>query len=116
METNEIKNLIEVGFNKPKLFKRSIWNKAVKIMDFLVEVTNGEVTQKDMGPGLEKYSASNIEDRIPLWTLLYKRHIGGTITVDDAAPELEMIAQEMGLKRNHGRVSMEYFRRHPEEL
>jgi hypothetical protein len=57
MKTQEIIETIKIGFDKPKLYKRSIWNKAVKVMEFLSDNANGEITRTNLGSGLEKYKA-----------------------------------------------------------
>ena len=36
MKKNEIVLLIECGFTKPSMYKRSVWNKVTLIMEFLV--------------------------------------------------------------------------------
>lgn len=36
MKKNEIVLLIRCGFNKPSMYKRSVWNKITLIMEFLV--------------------------------------------------------------------------------
>lgn len=75
MEIEEIKELIRVGFDKPKLYKRSVWNKAVKIMEFLCNL-DSRVSRCDFGPGLEKYfSLHTTETSIATWAELYKKSI-----------------------------------------
>lgn len=36
-------------------------------------------------------------------------------TIVESLPELEVIAKELGVKVNNGKVLEEYFKRHPEE-
>lgn len=36
MKKNEIELLIECGFTRPSMYKRSVWNKITLIMEFLV--------------------------------------------------------------------------------
>lgn len=116
MKVSEAKELITIGFGQPKLYKRSVWNKAIKIMNVLVE--KGKVVRCNNGPGLEKYTtAEPITERgIAILALDYIRTLGvPTFTVEEAVPELEQIAEELGVKVNNGIVLSEYFNRHPEE-
>ena len=72
MEVTEIIEVIKVGFDKPKLYKRSVWNKAVKVMEYLVDHTT-EVVRTNMGAGLEKYKPLTVltEDKLYSWALAY---------------------------------------------
>ena len=116
MCTTEIIDLIFAGLDKPKLYKRSVWNKAVKVMEFLADNTNGEVTRKDKGRGLEKYEASNATKRVRVWALMYKRKIGAPLYFSDVLPELRIISKEIGVKINQGNAVLdEYFKRHPQD-
>lgn len=117
MNTQEIIEAIKIGFDKPKLYKRSVWNKTVKVMEFLVDNTSGEIIRTNLGSGLEKYK-SEVEindEQLAIWALAYKRNLGLPILLEEAAPELERIARELGVKVNNGNVLVEYFNRHPEE-
>lgn len=72
MEVTEVVELIRIGFSKPKLYKRSIWNKAVKVMEVLVTQTN-EIEKTHLGSGLEKYRA-NVEitdNKLIEWANIY---------------------------------------------
>lgn len=73
---DEVKESIIVGLGKPKLYKRSVWNKAVKVMEFLSDNTT-EVIRKNMGPGLEKYQSLVKVDEAKLnqWADAYKKTI-----------------------------------------
>lgn len=117
MKLKEIIELIKIGFDKPKLYKRSVWNKTVKVMEFLSDNTNGEVVRTYFGSGLEKYrtKVEVNEEQLTIWALSYKRSLGFPILVGEAVPELERIARELGVKVNEGVVITEYFNRHPEE-
>lgn len=75
MEIDEIKQLIKIGFDKPKLYKRSVWNKAVKIMEFICSI-DSRVERCDFGPGLEKYCSLHATDTaIKVWAEMYKKSI-----------------------------------------
>ena len=73
---DEVKESIIVGLGKPKLYKRSVWNKAVKVMEFLSDNTT-EIIRKNMGPGLEKYQSLVKVDEAKLnqWADAYKKSI-----------------------------------------
>lgn len=117
MNTQEIIEAIKIGFDKPKLYKRSVWNKTVKVMEFLSDNTNGEIVRTNLGSGLEKYR-SDVEvndEQLVIWALTYRRSLGLPILLEEAVPELERIARELGVKVNNGVVLTEYFNRHPEE-
>lgn len=117
MKIQEVIEAIKIGFDKPKLYKRSVWNKTVKVMEFLADNTNGEIVRTNLGSGLEKYK-SEVEindEQLAIWALAYKRNLGFPILVEEAVPELERIARELGVKVNNGVVLTEYFNRHPEE-
>ena len=114
MNTREIIEAIKIGFDKPKLYKRSVWNKSVKIMEFLSDNTNGEITRTNLGSGLEKYRTKvDVNDeQLTIWALMYKRSLGLPILMEEAVPELERIARELGTTINNGIVITEYFNRH----
>ena len=117
MKIQEVIEAIKIGFDKPKLYKRSVWNKTVKVMEFLVDNTNGEIVRTNLGSGLEKYRSEVLptDEQLAIWALAYKRSLGFPILVEEAVPELERIARELGVKVNNGIVVTEYFNRHPEE-
>lgn len=117
MNTQEIIGAIKVGFDKPKLYKRSVWNKTVKVMEFLVDNTNGEIVRTNLGSGLEKYRAEVevTEEQLAIWALMYKRSLGLPILLTEAVPELGRIARELGIGPNDVAVLREYFNRHPED-
>ena len=116
MNVAETKEAIKVGFDKPKLYKRSVWNKSVKVMEFLIQHTT-EVVKKNFGPGLEKYQSlvELTEEKLHLWALAYKRSIGEQLLFEECVPELHVIARELGVKVNNIVVLTEYFNRHPED-
>ena len=117
MNTQEIIEAIKIGFDKPKLYKRSVWNKTLKVMEFLSDNTDGEIVRTNLGAGLEKYK-SEVEvndEQLAIWALAYKRSLGLPTLVSEAVPELERIARELGVKTNNWDVMEEYFNRHPEE-
>ena len=116
MKVSEIIEAIKVGFDKPKLYKRSVWNKSVKIMEYLVANTT-EVIKKNLGPGLEKYQSAVelTEEKLHLWALAYKRTTGEPLLFEECVPELHVIARELGVKVNNVVVLKEYFNRHPED-
>lgn len=110
MKTQEIIEAIKIGFDKPKLYKRSVWNKTVKVMEFLSDNTDGEIVRTNLGSGLEKYRAEvEVNDeQLAIWALAYKRSLGFPILVEEAVPELESIARELGVEVNDGVVLTEY--------
>lgn len=114
MNLQEIIEAIKIGFDKPKLYKRSVWNKSVKVMEFLSDNTNGEIVRTNLGSGLEKYKAEvEVNDeQLAVWALSYKRSLGLPLSLEEAMPELERIARELGVKVNRGSVLKEYFKRH----
>lgn len=110
MELNEIMDAIKIGFDKPRLYKRSVWNKAVKVMEFLSDHTNGEIVRTGAGNGFEKY-ASKVEvndEQLSIWAAKYKRSLGFPIRISEAMPELNRIARNLGVKVNNGKVLIEY--------
>lgn len=109
MKKREIITLIKIGFDRPKYYKRSTWNKAVKVMNYLVENTNGEVQKIHTGFGLAKYNTKVkiTKEKINEWANQYKRSLD--IPVVAAIPELKEIAKNMNLPVNDGRVLREYF-------
>lgn len=77
MVITEIVNLIKIGFDQPKFYKRSVWNKAVKVMEFLSDNTEGQVYRYDYGKGKAKYS-TNIyltERQLNIWANLYNNKL-----------------------------------------
>lgn len=75
MKIQEVIEAIKIGFDKPKLYKRSVWNKTVKVMEFLSDNTNGEIVRTNLGSGLEKYRA-NVEinnSKLTSWALAYQK-------------------------------------------
>jgi len=69
----ETQDYILIGFCQPKFYKRSVWNKAVKVMEWLSDNTNGEVVRYDYGRGKGKYSTTlslNTEN-VNRWANLY---------------------------------------------
>lgn len=115
MKAIEIIELIKVGFERPKWYKRSVWNKAVKVMEFLADNTNHEVIRTYFGGGNVKYAATVevTNDKLMEWALNYKRSLG-LLSVVEALPELTRIAEDLGVRVNNGAVLIEYRRRHPE--
>lgn len=117
MKIQEVITAIKIGFDKPKLYKRSVWNETVKVMEFLSDNTNGEITRTNLGLGLEKYR-SEVEvndEQLAIWALAYKCSLGLPISVEEATPELKRIARELGARVHDKAVVTEYFNRHPEE-
>lgn len=114
MKTQEIIEAIKIGFDKPKLYKRSVWNKVVKVMEFLSDNTNGEVMRTNLGLGLEKYKSTIEvnEEQLGVWALMYKRSLGETIYLTELGPELNRIARELGVSINDAAVLVEYSNRH----
>lgn len=49
-------NLVAIGFCQPKYYKRSVWTKAVKVMEYLIEL--GYVEANDFGRGKGKYDTT----------------------------------------------------------
>ena len=76
MNLQEVIEIIKIGFNKPKLYKRSVWNKTVKVMEFLSDNTNGEIVRTNLGSGLEKYRAEVdvTNEKLTAWALAYSKN------------------------------------------
>lgn len=72
----EIIELIKIGLNKPKFYKRSVWNKSVKVMRFLSCHTD-DVRETNFGEGLEKYETTVelTNDKLASWALMYMRSL-----------------------------------------
>lgn len=117
MKVQEIVEAIKIGFDKPKLYKRSVWNKSMKVMRFLSDSTNGEVVETHLGSGLEKYRSvvEVTDEQLAIWALAYKRSLGYAIPLHEVFPELNRIARELEVKVNDRSVLIEYFNRHPEK-
>ena len=76
MDLRDVTESIRIGFGKPKLYKRSVWNKAVKVMEFLSDNTDGEIVRTNLGSGLEKYRAE-VEvtaEKLHTWALTYNKN------------------------------------------
>ena len=73
----EIINSIRIGFCQPKFYKRSVWNKALKVMNWLVKNTNGEVFEQDFGRGKGKFATRKDVNDATLreWATKYKQAI-----------------------------------------
>jgi hypothetical protein len=113
MTTQEIIQSIQIGFCQPKFYKRSVWNKAKKVMEFLCDNTNGEVVRHNFGPGMGKYTSEcDVPSKTLEWALLYKKSLA-PLTVTDALPLMEQVAEDMGLNVNNGKVLVEFFKRYP---
>lgn len=76
MNIQEVIDLIKIGFEKPKHYKRSVWNKATKVMEFLADNTNGEVIRTYLGSGLEKYKteATLTDAKLIAWATAYNKN------------------------------------------
>lgn len=76
MNLQEVIEIIRIGFDKPKLYKRSVWNKTVKVMEFLSDNTNGEIVRTNLGSGLEKYRAevAVTDEKLSAWALAYNKN------------------------------------------
>lgn len=116
MKAIEVVELIKVGFERPKWYKRSVWNKAVKVMEYLSDNTNGEIVRTNSGGGDVKYVATVevTNDKLMEWAVSYKRSLGLPLSIVETLPELTRIAKELGVKVNNALVVKEYDRRHPE--
>lgn len=116
MKAIEVVELIKVGFERPKWYKRSVWNKAVKVMEYLSDNTNGEIVRTNSGGGDVKYVATVevTNDKLMEWAVSYKRSLGFPLSVVETLPELTRIAEDLGVRVNNGAVLIEYRRRHPE--
>lgn len=116
MKAIEVVELIKVGFERPKWYKRSVWNKAVKVMEYLSDNTNHEVIRTYFGGGGVKYLATVevTNEKLMEWAVSYKRSLGLPLSVVEMLPELTRIAEDLDVSVNNGAVLIEYRRRHPE--
>lgn len=115
MTTKEIIESINIGFCQPKFYKRSVWNKAVKVMEYLSDNTNGEVSRHNFGPGKGKYTSTGITPyKLEIWALKYKMHIGEPLTMLDVVPAMEELSKELGVPTKSGEVFIEFYKRNPE--
>ena len=102
MRLDELKNLIRMGFEDPRFFKRSTWTKIEQIMQYLVnkgcvKENNGNVKYRTL------YGGTPVESDIQKWAELYMKspfveHLDG----------LKATAKSLGLPLNDGRVLKEF--------
>lgn len=76
MGIQETVDLIFIGFCKPQFYKRSVWNKAVRILEFLCDNTDGAVFRHDFGNGKQKYDSivPRTTEQVTKWAYLYKNN------------------------------------------
>lgn len=76
MGIQETVDLIFIGFCKPQFYKRSVWNKAVRILEFLCDNTDGAVFRHDFGNGRQKYDSivPRTTEQVTKWAYLYKNN------------------------------------------
>lgn len=113
METNEIAKSIKIGLDKPKYYKRSVWNTAEKIMEVLLQ-KNTDIRRVYRTNGNEKY-ASNVpvtEEQLNIWAMQYKKAVGEKVYVSDCISALNRIAVDLHTKVNDGRVLTEFNNRY----
>lgn len=81
MGIQETVDLIFIGFCKPQFYKRSVWNKAVRILEFLCDNTDGAVFRHDLGNGKQKYDSivPRTMEQVTKWAYLYKNNAPATI-------------------------------------
>lgn len=81
MGIQETVDLIFIGFCKPQFYKRSVWNKAVRILEFLCDNTDGAVFRHDFGNGKQKYDSivPRTMEQVTKWAYLYKNNAPATI-------------------------------------
>lgn len=96
MEKEDVMALISIGFCQPKFYKRSTWNKAKKIMEFLCENTD-EVIRHDFGPGKGKYLSTG-DVKTEEWAILYLKSKG---TFRENVHRLERLSNKYGIKINN---------------
>ena len=102
MKTKEIQQLIGIGLSKPKWYKRSVWNKAEKVMNFLCEKYPTEVVRVEAINGDREFVAKHYQ---PIkWAIAYKKFIGEVILVTEAYEYMQVIAEERGLRPNSSEV------------
>lgn len=109
-EMEKTKELIRVGLDSPKLFKRSCWNSAVKVMEYLCKKFPDQIGAQDRGPGREKYYAkvAITDERLRKWALSYKYHNGDMIYLEDVLPELQEISKQKGIPINNAKILDEF--------
>ena len=81
MGIQETVDLIFIGFCKPQFYKRSVWNKALRILEFLCDNTDGAVFRHDFGNGKQKYDSivPRTMEQVTKWAYLYKNNAPATI-------------------------------------
>lgn len=114
MSVQEIIESIRIGFDKPKFYKRSVWNQSVKIMEFLSDNTEGEIVRTNLGLGLEKYRSTVPvnDEQLAIWALAYKRNLNQPVTLQESVPELNRIARELGVKACNPLALKEYLNKY----
>ena len=74
MNAQDIKMHIVIGLSKPKYYKRSVWNRSVRIMEFLCKNTT-DIRRVDSEEGLEKYATNcgkDIDAYLTKWAKMYR--------------------------------------------
>lgn len=102
MELQEVKNLIRMGFEDPRFFKRSTWTKIERIMQYL---TNKGCIKENVGNTKFKtlYGGSPLESDVQNWAVMYMRS-----PFVEHLNELKKISKDLGLPLNDGRVLKEF--------
>lgn len=102
MKAKEIQQLIGIGLSKPRWYKRNVWNKAEKVMNFICEKFPTEVERVEAINGDREFMAKHFQ---PIkWALAYKKFIGETILASEAYEYMQVIAKERGLRPNSSEV------------
>lgn len=77
MTVTETMNLIRIGLDKPKHYKRSVWNQAKRVMDYLSENSDGEIYPFNKGEGNGQFATvSRLSDEnLRRWAIKYLKSL-----------------------------------------
>lgn len=77
MTVTETMQLIRIGLDRPKHYKRSVWNQAKRVMDYLSTNSDGEIYPYDRGEGNGQFATVSrlSEENLRRWAIKYLQNL-----------------------------------------
>ena len=107
----EIKEFIEIGFPRPSLYKRSVWRKAERIMEFLRKEFPSEI--KAVKRSDIKYVMVGEGFPFDRYAQAYYKH-QPDLQVADILPDMQEFADAYGMALNDGATVELFFQKNNE--
>lgn len=102
MNKNEVASLIECGFTRPSMYKRSVWNKVTLIMEFLVNQNMVVHVDGEVKYGTHDGQAPN-KDTIRSWADAYLKS-----PLSNHLEELKQLSKQLHLPLTSGELLKAY--------